>query len=87
MTWGATSKEAEFSNFFIEVPKVLRRFEWSIAFALLSIVGMVVLATAEVVPWNWRIRDFIAVLLMGTVAASHLLMPIVLSPALMSFSF
>lgn len=25
MTWGATSKEAEFSNFFIEVPKVLKR--------------------------------------------------------------
>ena len=24
MTWGATSKEAEFSNFFIEVPKVLK---------------------------------------------------------------
>jgi len=25
MTWGATSKEAEFSNFFIEVPKVLKK--------------------------------------------------------------
>jgi hypothetical protein len=24
MTWGATSKEAEFSNFFIEMPKVLK---------------------------------------------------------------
>jgi cellulose synthase/poly-beta-1,6-N-acetylglucosamine synthase-like glycosyltransferase len=25
MTWGSTSKEAEFSNFFIEVPKVLKK--------------------------------------------------------------
>jgi hypothetical protein len=25
MTWGATAKEAEFSNFFIEVPKVLKK--------------------------------------------------------------
>lgn len=25
MTWGATSKEVEFSNFFIEIPRVLRR--------------------------------------------------------------
>ena len=25
MTWGATSKEAEFSNFFIEIPKVLKK--------------------------------------------------------------
>ena len=26
MVWGATSKEAEFSNFFIELPKILRRY-------------------------------------------------------------
>lgn len=29
MTWGATSKEAEFSNFFIEVPKVLKKVSLS----------------------------------------------------------
>ena len=29
MTWGATSKEAEFSNFFIEVPKVLKKVRFS----------------------------------------------------------
>ena len=31
MSWGATSKEAEFSNFFIEVPKVLKKvsFSWN----------------------------------------------------------
>ena len=41
MSWGSTSKEAEFSNFFIEVPKVMRKFKWSIGFALLGIVTMV----------------------------------------------
>jgi hypothetical protein len=30
MTWGATSKEAEFSNFFIEVPKVLKKVSRSL---------------------------------------------------------
>jgi hypothetical protein len=34
MTWGATSKEAEASNFFIEVPKVLKKFKYSLSFAL-----------------------------------------------------
>lgn len=87
MTWGATSKEAEFSNFFIEVPKVLRRFKFSIAFALVGIVGMVVLATASFVPYDWQITDFVAILPMATVTVSHLLLPIVLNPALMTFSW
>jgi hypothetical protein len=87
MTWGATSKEAEFSNFFIEVPKVLRRFKFSIAFALVAIVGMVVLAEGTFVPYSWEVRDLVAVLPMATVAASHLLLPVVLNPALMKFSW
>lgn len=32
MTWGATSKEAEFSNFFIEVPKVLKKVSSALVF-------------------------------------------------------
>ena len=87
MTWGATSKEAEFSNFFIEVPKVLRRFKFSICFAVLSIIAMVVLAVAPWVPYDWKIDDFVAILPMATVAVSHLLLPIALNPALMTFSW
>lgn len=89
MTWGATSKEAEFSNFFIEVPKVLRRFKFSIAFALIGTVAMAVLATnpGGFVPDDWLIKDFIAILPMSTVTTSHLLLPIALNPALMTFSW
>ncbi|KAF2648213.1 hypothetical protein K491DRAFT_670986 [Lophiostoma macrostomum CBS 122681] len=87
MTWGATSKEAEFSNFFIEVPKVLRRFKFSIAFALVAILGLVVLVEGSFVPYSWQIRDLVAVLPMATVAGSHLLLPVVLNPALMTFSW
>ncbi|EPE08093.1 glycosyltransferase family 2 protein [Ophiostoma piceae UAMH 11346] len=87
MTWGATSKEAEFSNFFIEVPKVLRRFKFSMIFSIVSIVGMIVLAVAPFVPYDWRIKDFVAILPMATVAASHLLLPLALNPALMTFSW
>jgi len=87
MTWGATSKEAEFSNFFIEVPKVVRRFKFSLAFSMIFIVGMIVLAVAPFVPYDWQITDFVAILPMATVAASHLLLPIALNPALMTFSW
>ncbi|PHH92996.1 hypothetical protein CDD83_2485 [Cordyceps sp. RAO-2017] len=87
MTWGATSKEAEFSNFFIEVPKVLKKFKFSMLFALVFIIGMVVLAVAPFVPYGWRITDFVAILPMATVAASHFLLPLALNPALMTFSW
>ena len=87
MTWGATSKEAEFSNFFIEVPKVLRRFKFSMLFSIIAIAGMIILAVAPFVPFDWRIKDFVAILPMATVAASHLLLPLALNPALMTFSW
>lgn len=87
MQWGATSKEAEFSNFFIEVPRVFKRFKFSISFAILGIVGMIILAKADFVPWDWKIKDFVAILPMATVSGSHLLLPLALNPALMTFSW
>ncbi|KAK0726203.1 glycosyl transferase family group 2-domain-containing protein [Apiosordaria backusii] len=87
MTWGATSKEAEFSNFFIEVPKVLKKFKFSMLFATLFIAGMIILAVAPFIPYSWHITDFVAILPMATVAASHLLLPLALNPALMTFSW
>ncbi|KYK60906.1 uncharacterized protein DCS_02046 [Drechmeria coniospora] len=87
MTWGATSKEAEFSNFFIEVPKVLKKFKFSMLFALFFIVGMIILAVAPFIPHDWRITDFVAILPLATVAASHFLLPLALNPALMTFSW
>ncbi|KAH8169966.1 glycosyl transferase family group 2 domain-containing protein [Sarocladium implicatum] len=87
MSWGATSKEAEFSNFFIEVPKVLKKFKFSMLFASIFIAGMIILAVAPFVPHDWKIQDFVAILPMSTVAASHLLLPLALNPALMTFSW
>ena len=89
MTWGATAKEIEASNFFIEVPKIARRFKYSMMFAIFGIVGMLFLALAPdklLPPW-WHIKDFVAILPMATVAGSHLLLPVVLNPGLMTFSW
>ena len=87
MQWGATSKEAEFSNFFIEVPKVLKSFKYSIAFGLIGIAGMIILAVGPFIHYGWRITDFVAILPMAMVCGSHLLLPIALNPALMTFTF
>lgn len=87
MTWGATAKEAEFSNFFIEVPKVLKKFKFSMIFSITGIAGMIILAVAPFVPYDWKITDFVAILPMATVVISHLLLPLALNPALMTFSW
>jgi len=54
MTWVATKKEVEFSNFFKEVPKIFRRFWLSILISSLAIALIVVLAL-PVVPQDWSI--------------------------------
>jgi len=72
MTWGATTKEIEASNFFIEVPKIAKRFKFSMFFALVGFVGMVFLAFGPDgwVPDYWHIRDFVAILPLATVTGS-----------------
>jgi hypothetical protein len=87
MQWGATSKEAEFSNFFIEVPRVLKRFKYSFAISLLGIIAVCILAFGTFIPFSWQITDFVAIFPMCMVWGSHLLLPIVLNPALMTFTF
>ncbi|KAH8717088.1 glycosyl transferase family group 2-domain-containing protein [Phaeosphaeriaceae sp. PMI808] len=87
MQWGATAKEAEFSNFFIEVPRVLKRFKFSFAISALGVAAMVILSLGTFVPYGWRITDFVAIFPMAIVWTSHILLPIVLNPALMTFTF
>jgi len=86
--WGSTSKEADdTANFFTEVPKVLKSFKWSMLYSIACIVILAIFARAEFVPWDWRIQDFVAILPLATVSISHLLLPIALNPALMTFTF
>lgn len=56
-------------------------------FSLTTIIVMIVMAVAPFVPYGWRITDFVAILPMATVAVSHMLLPIALNPALMTFSW
>jgi len=52
MSWGATAKEVEFSNFFIEIPKVAKIIKCTIALSFLAIAAMVIMAKAGFIPWS-----------------------------------
>ncbi|KAI1784473.1 glycosyl transferase family group 2-domain-containing protein [Ganoderma leucocontextum] len=88
ITWGATKKEVEKSNFWQEVPKILKRFWIAFTISLVCCVGMVILAT-DAVPIGWRIFgwDWAVIVPLAIVAGCHLAYPIVLNPWFMVFSY
>jgi hypothetical protein len=53
--WTATIKEVERSNFFKEIPKIWKRFWFSIVVSWGIVAGIVVCAIPGVVPYEWRI--------------------------------
>ena len=87
MTWQATAKTLEFTNFFVEVPKMLRRFWFTFLFCFVAIAGMIVLSMADFVPYDWRIQNIVAIVPLCSLVAGHLLLPLALNPGLMTFAF
>ncbi|KAI0315682.1 glycosyl transferase family group 2-domain-containing protein [Amylostereum chailletii] len=88
ITWGATKKEVERSNFFIEVPRILRRFWLALIICVLIFVMMIVLGTS-LTPIIWRIPgvSWAVIFPLAITAGCHVLFPIVLNPWLMIFSY
>ncbi|KAF2769078.1 hypothetical protein EJ03DRAFT_343541 [Teratosphaeria nubilosa] len=85
MSWGATSKEAENTTFFAEIPKIMRKFKSTFIFTLGCTAMIICLAT--VVPPLWRIDLLIAIYPLGSIIVGHFLLPIALNPGLMRFTF
>jgi hypothetical protein len=71
--WGATKKEVERSNFFVEIPKILQRFRVALVLSFLAI-GLIA-------------ADWSVIFPLALTAACHILYPIVLNPWLMVFSY
>jgi cellulose synthase/poly-beta-1,6-N-acetylglucosamine synthase-like glycosyltransferase len=88
ITWGATKKEVEKSNFFIEVPRILHRFWLALLVSFLAILMMIVLSTS-LLPLAWRIpgSSWAVLFPLALVAGCHILFPIVLNPWLIKFSY
>jgi len=55
--WGATKKEVERSNFFLEVPKIIVRFRVALIISLLTLAAMIVLAMPFMPP-EWSILGY-----------------------------
>ena len=85
MQWGATAKELEASNFWIEMPKIVKSFKYMYIYIIFAIGVMITLAYA--VPQTWQITGFFPTVTLGIMLASHFLLPITLNPQLMTFSY
>jgi membrane glycosyltransferase len=85
MTWGSTVKETKSIPFFQEIPQVLRRFKWTFSACLVGAVGMV--ALAKWVPEMWRITLFTPIWPLASLIVSSFLLPVVLNPNLMLFTW
>ena len=77
ITWSATKKEVERSNFFKEVPKIIKRFWVAWGISIIIFAGMAVLTT-NLVPFEWRIAgDAWAVIFpLSVVCGCHILFPV-----------
>jgi hypothetical protein len=85
MTWGTTSKEAENTTFFKEVPKIISKFKVTFIFCLLCTAMMIYMAQLAL-PF-WRIELFISVYPLSTIVFGHFALPIILNPGLMRFTW
>ncbi|KIK95869.1 hypothetical protein PAXRUDRAFT_11174 [Paxillus rubicundulus Ve08.2h10] len=88
ITWGATKKEVEKSNFFIEVPRIWKRFRVALVLCFLTAAGMVILSTS-LIPAGWQVdpANWAVILPAAIVVGCHILFPVVLNPWLMIFSY
>ncbi len=83
--WGATSKEAEDTSFFNEIPKIADKFKYTFIFCLAMTAMMIVLA--QFAPPLWRIDTFISIWPLSTIMFGHFALPILLNPGLMRFTW
>lgn len=74
MSWAMTEKEVDFSNFFKEVPAIIKRFWTAFIPSLIVLVGCGVMASPYI-PEGYRILDFTAILPAMAQAGSHILYP------------
>ncbi|RDB26851.1 hypothetical protein Hypma_005327 [Hypsizygus marmoreus] len=89
ISWSATIKEVQRSNFFKEIPKIAKRFWFPMLVSIVIMGGMIVCATS-LVPLEWRVDGvggWAVIFPLAILAGCHILFPIVLNPWLMVFSY
>ena len=68
-----------------------RQKKSAILFCIIGVALIIVLAgvgpAGDLVPWSWQIKTFITIYPLALVLAFHLLLPIMLNPGLMMFTW
>lgn len=82
MQWGATAKEKDNSNFFIEAARIFKAFKLTFGFCGLLSAMMVYFALFA--PLQWQIAYFNSVFPLAFTAIGHVIQPMVLNPSLLS---
>ncbi|KAF2456164.1 glycosyl transferase family group 2-domain-containing protein [Lineolata rhizophorae] len=85
MSWGATNKEKNDSNFFREMPMIWNRFKWMFLF-MIALIGMMVYL-GIFAPRGWDISGVTTCLPLAIMIGGHVLLPFALNPALMVFNY
>ena len=77
ITWGATVKEVQKSNFFKEVPKILKKYWLSLTISWALIAGMIILST-PLVPISWRVGagSWGVIFPLAVTTGCHILFPV-----------
>jgi hypothetical protein len=83
--WGATSKEAQKSNFFVELPRIFKSFKYMYGVLVVIVGGMIYLGCFA--PRGYDISGATAVVPLAVTVASHALLPFILNPSFMVFSY
>lgn len=86
MQWSTTAKEKDESNFFKEMPKILRRLKYMYAI-LLPIAGGMVYLGAGFAPRECQIDQVAAIVPLSVTIGAHALLPVVMNPSLMVFNY
>lgn len=91
MSWGATNKEETKTTFFNELPTIINKFKFTFGYCIIIVATMVTMAgvgpLGAMVPPAWIITEFVAIFPLSVNLVFHFLMPLVLNPGLMQFSF
>ncbi|KAG6836635.1 hypothetical protein H0H93_005662 [Arthromyces matolae] len=77
ITWGATKKEVERSNFWIEIPRIWKRFWLAFVLCFIAVIAIIILSTG-LIPPAWRIpsTSWAVILPLAIVASGHILFPV-----------
>ncbi|EPQ28118.1 uncharacterized protein PFL1_04445 [Pseudozyma flocculosa PF-1] len=86
MTWGATLKDLDDSNFFRELPAMFKRF-WVVFLVSIAVIGGAAAMALAPLPLEWVIVEPTIMVPLIFNMCFHILYPLVLNPSLLRFSF